>query len=215
MGQMFSGRKRIRKYFSAKSAKFWRNCRTSSRFRKSSYDYVPAQRRRPIQPVDGEGIQGVFQSVFPIKDFNETALLEFVKLRARAAEIRRRRVPAARHDLRRAAEGDAAPDRVRCGRRYRRQVRQGHQGAGRLHGRHAADDEERHVHRQRHGARDRQPDAPLARRVLRPRQGQDAFSSGKLLFASRVIPYRGSWLDFEFDAKDIVFAVSTAAGSCR
>ncbi|WP_265570146.1 DNA-directed RNA polymerase subunit beta [Sphingomicrobium nitratireducens] len=29
-------------------------------------------------------------------------------------------------------------------------------------------------------------------------------SSGKYLFAARVIPYRGSWLDFEFDAKDIV-----------
>src|SRR5262245_52556949 len=29
-------------------------------------------------------------------------------------------------------------------------------------------------------------------------------SSGKLLFAARVIPYRGSWLDFEFDAKDII-----------
>ncbi len=31
-------------------------------------------------------------------------------------------------------------------------------------------------------------------------------SSGKLLFSARVIPYRGSWLDFEFDAKDCVFA---------
>ena len=31
-------------------------------------------------------------------------------------------------------------------------------------------------------------------------------SSGKLLFASRVIPYRGSWLDIEFDAKDIIYA---------
>jgi len=29
--------------------------------------------------------------------------------------------------------------------------------------------------------------------------------SGKLLFSARVIPYRGSWLDFEFDAKDIVY----------
>ena len=29
-------------------------------------------------------------------------------------------------------------------------------------------------------------------------------SSGKFLFAARVIPYRGSWLDFEFDAKDVV-----------
>jgi len=31
-------------------------------------------------------------------------------------------------------------------------------------------------------------------------------SSGKYLFSARVIPYRGSWLDFEFDAKDILFA---------
>ncbi|HXZ91631.1 MAG TPA: DNA-directed RNA polymerase subunit beta, partial [Burkholderiales bacterium] len=30
-------------------------------------------------------------------------------------------------------------------------------------------------------------------------------SSGKLLFSARVIPYRGSWLDFEFDAKDIAY----------
>ena len=31
-------------------------------------------------------------------------------------------------------------------------------------------------------------------------------SSGKLLFAARVIPYRGSWLDIEFDSKDVVHA---------
>ena len=31
-------------------------------------------------------------------------------------------------------------------------------------------------------------------------------SSGKLLFNARIIPYRGSWLDFEFDAKDFVYA---------
>ena len=31
-------------------------------------------------------------------------------------------------------------------------------------------------------------------------------SSGKVLYSARIIPYRGSWLDFEFDAKDIVFA---------
>ena len=30
-------------------------------------------------------------------------------------------------------------------------------------------------------------------------------SSGKLLFSARVIPYRGSWLDFEFDPKDGIF----------
>ncbi|MDD2893773.1 MAG: DNA-directed RNA polymerase subunit beta [Halothiobacillaceae bacterium] len=31
-------------------------------------------------------------------------------------------------------------------------------------------------------------------------------SSGKILFSARIIPYRGSWLDFEFDHKDIVYA---------
>src|SRR5690606_14516892 len=30
-------------------------------------------------------------------------------------------------------------------------------------------------------------------------------SSGKLLYSARIIPYRGSWLDFEFDPKDNVF----------
>jgi DNA-directed RNA polymerase beta subunit len=74
--------------------------------------------------------------------------------------------------------------------------------------------DERHLRRQRHRARHRLADAPFARRVLRPRQGQDPFS-GKLLFAARIIPYRGSWLDIEFDAKDIVSRASTAAARCR
>ena len=30
-------------------------------------------------------------------------------------------------------------------------------------------------------------------------------SSGKLLYSARIIPYRGSWLDFEFDPKDCIF----------
>ena len=30
-------------------------------------------------------------------------------------------------------------------------------------------------------------------------------ASGKLLFSARVIPYRGSWLDFEFDQKDLMY----------
>ncbi len=96
-------------------------------------------------------------------------------LRVRAAEIRRRRVPPARHDLRGTAQGDAAPHRVRYRRGNRREVGEGHQGAGRLHGRYSAHDDERHLHRQRHRARHRLADAPFARRVLRPRQGQDPF----------------------------------------
>ena len=42
-------------------------------------------------------------------------------------------------------------------------------------------------------------------RLLRSRQGQDATRRGKLLYSARVIPYRGSWLDFEFDPKDILY----------
>ncbi len=90
------------------------------------------------------------------------------EIRAGKAEVRRRGMPAARHDLCSTPQGDAASDRVRCRRGYRREIGQGHQGTGRVHGRHAPDDLQRHVHRQRHRAGHRLPDAPLARRVLRP-----------------------------------------------
>ncbi|MCL2473659.1 MAG: DNA-directed RNA polymerase subunit beta, partial [Alphaproteobacteria bacterium] len=36
--------------------------------------------------------------------------------------------------------------------------------------------------------------------------GGKSHSSGKYLFSARIIPYRGSWLDFEFDAKDLAYA---------
>ncbi len=158
--------------FSGKSRKS-RRCRTSSRFRRrpttnSCWSTEPAGGR------PDEGLQAVFKSVFPIKDFSNTSELAIRRLRVRAAEIRRRRVPPARHDLRGAAQGEAAPDRVRGRGRDRREVGQGHQGAGCLHGRHSAHDQQRHVHRERHRARHRLADAPLARRVLRSRQGQDA-----------------------------------------
>jgi DNA-directed RNA polymerase subunit beta len=39
-------------------------------------------------------------------------------------------------------------------------------------------------------------------------------SSGKLLFSARIIPYRGSWLDFEFDPKDILYFRVTAVARC-
>ena len=88
---------------------------------------------------------------------------------------------------------------------HRRPLDPRHQGAGRLHGRHAADDAQRHLHHQRHRAGDRQPDAPLAPGVFFDHDRGKTHSSGKFLFAARVIPYRGSWLDFEFDAKDLVY----------
>jgi DNA-directed RNA polymerase subunit beta len=113
-------------------------------------------------------------------------------------------VHAARHDLFGAAEGQAALIVFDVERRNRRQVDQGRQGAGRLYGRHAADDAtngtfvingtERVIVSQMH----RSPG------VFFDHDRGKTHSSGKLLFAARIIPYRGSWLDFEFDAKDIV-----------
>src|SRR4029079_13508455 len=44
----------------------------------------------------------------------------------------------------------------------------------------------------------------VSTRVLADHDRGKTHASGKYLFAARVIPYRGSWLDFEFDAKDIV-----------
>ena len=88
-----------------------------------------------------------------------------------AVEVRRGRVRRARHDLRRPAQGHHPPDRLRQGRRNRRQNRPRHQGAGGLLRRNSADDRQRHLHHQRHRARHRFAVAPLARRVLRARPG--------------------------------------------
>ena len=112
---------------------------------------------------------------FPDQGLLGTGAARLCKVRVRRAEVRRRRVPAAWHDLRRAAQGDLAAGRVGYRRGYRLAVDPRHQGAGRLHGRHAPDDAQRHVRHQRHRARDRLADASLAGRVLRPRQGKDPF----------------------------------------
>ena len=179
-----------------------RGSRTSSTSRSRVYDKflqsnVPPSEREEI------GLQGVFRSVFPIKDFNGTSELVFVSLQPREAEVRRRRVPPARHDVRGADQGDDAADDLRHP-RGRRAHRARHQGAGGLLRRDPADDGDRYVHHQRHRARRRQPAAPQPRRLLRSRQGQDALERQAALPA-RVIPYRGSWLDFEFDPKDIIY----------
>ncbi len=78
------------------------------------------------------------------------------------AQVRRGRVPGARDDLRRPAQGHDPPRRLGQGRRDRRQDHPRHQGAGGLLRRHPADDGERDLHHQRHGARHRQPAPPFA-----------------------------------------------------
>ena len=82
-------------------------------------------------------------------------------------------MPSARHDLCRTLARHLAPDRLGRRRGDRLEERPRHQGAGCLHGRHAAHDGQRHLRRQRHRARHRLADAPQPRRVLRPRPRQD------------------------------------------
>jgi DNA-directed RNA polymerase beta subunit len=82
--------------------------------------------------------------------------------------------------------------------------RQRNEGTGSLHGRTAPDDPtgsfvingtERVIVSQLH----RSPG------VFFEHDRGKTHSSGKLLFSARIIPYRGSWLDFEFDPKDILY----------
>ena len=76
MAQSYVGQKRIRRYFG--KIREVLEMPNLIEVQKSSYDLFLKSGEAPV-PTDGEGIQGVFQSVFPIKDFNETAVLEFVK----------------------------------------------------------------------------------------------------------------------------------------
>ena len=166
MAETYNGRKRIRKQFG--SIGEVAEMPNLIEVQKSSYDDFLMVKEPPGGRARA-GTAGGLQVGVPDLGFLRPGDARLRALRVRAAEVRRRRVPAARHDLRGAAEGEAAPDRVRCERGDRRQVRQGREGAGRLHGRHAVHDAQRHLHHQRHRARHRQPDAPLAGRVLRPR----------------------------------------------
>ena len=172
MAQTFTGRKRVRKFFG--KIQEVAEMPNLIEVQKASYDqFLLVQ--EPVGRAARRGPAGRLQVGFPDLGFLQHLDARIRQVRVRSAEIRRRRVPPARHDLCRAAQGDAAPHRVRYRRGDRRQVGQGHQGAGCLHGRHPAHDQQRHLHRQRHRARDRLADAPLARRVLRSRQGQDPF----------------------------------------
>jgi DNA-directed RNA polymerase subunit beta len=157
------------------------------------------------KPTDGEGIMGVFQSVFPIKDFNETAVLEFVKYELEAPKF----------DVEECQQRDltyAAPLKVTLrlivfdvdedtGAKSVKDIKEQDVFMGDMplmtpNGTFIVNGTERVIVSQMH----RSPG------VFFDHDKGKTHSSGKLLFACRIIPYRGSWLDFEFDAKDLVFA---------
>ena len=202
MAQTFTGRKRVRKVFGhVKEVGVMPNL---IEVQKASYDQF-LMMDAPKGGRPNEGLQAVFKSVFPISDFAADRAARIRQIRVRGAEVRRRRMPPARHDLRRAAEGDAAPDRVR--RRSRdpaksvkdikeQDVYMGDMPLMTSNGTFIVNGTERVIVSQMH----RCPG------VFFDHDKGKSHSSGKLLFAARIIPYRGSWLDIEFDAKDIVHA---------
>src|SRR6187399_2814887 len=170
---------------------------------KRSYDKflqtdIPADQREDI------GLQGVFKSVFPIKDFSETSSLEFVsynleKPKYDVDECRARGMTF------------AAPIKVvirlvvwdvneETGVQSIRDVKEQPVYFGEIplmtdSGTFIINGTERVIVSQLH----RSPG------VFFDHDKGKTHSSGKLLYSARVIPYRGSWLDFEFDHKDILF----------
>jgi DNA-directed RNA polymerase subunit beta len=170
---------------------------------KRSYDKflqidIAADKREDI------GLQGVFKSVFPIKDFSETSSLEFVsynleKPKYDVDECRARGMTF------------AAPIKVvirlvvwdvneETGVQSIRDVKEQEVYFGEIplmtdSGTFIINGTERVIVSQLH----RSPG------VFFDHDKGKTHSSGKLLYSARVIPYRGSWLDFEFDHKDVLY----------
>ncbi|KGM47525.1 DNA-directed RNA polymerase subunit beta [Pseudooceanicola atlanticus] len=202
MAQTFLGQKRLRKYYG--KIREVLEMPNLIEVQKASYDLF-LKSGDQLDPMDGEGIMGVFQSVFPIKDFNETSILEFVKYELEKPK----------YDVEECQQRDmtySAPLKVTLrlivfdidedtGAKSVKDIKEQDVFMGDMplmtpNGTFIVNGTERVIVSQMH----RSPG------VFFDHDKGKTHSSGKLLFACRIIPYRGSWLDFEFDAKDIVFA---------
>src|ERR1043166_2695229 len=150
------------------------------------------------------GLQGVFKSVFPIKDFNETASLEFVGFS----------LGTPKYDVEECHERGmtyAAPLKVtiqlviwdidkQTGARSIKNVKEQEVYFGEIplmtiNGTFMINGTERVIVSQLH----RSPG------VFFEHDKGKTHASGKLLYSARVIPYRGSWVDLEFDPRDILY----------
>src|SRR6266567_3462497 len=159
---------------------------------------VPAEARKIF------GLEAVFKSVFPIKDFSETASLEYVSYSLG--------VP--KYDVEECHQRGmtfAAPMKVKVrlvvwdlnketGARSIRDIKEQEVYFGEIplmteNGTFIINGTERVIVSQLHSSPG----------VFYDHDKGKTHSSGKVLYSARVIPYRGSWLDFEFDHKDILF----------
>jgi DNA-directed RNA polymerase subunit beta len=201
MTKMFTGRKRIRKDF-GRIAEISRMPNLIE-VQKSSYDHFLQIGVLPEARED-VGLQEVFKSVFPIRDFSERAELQFVKYELEEPK----------YDVEECQQRGmtfAAPLKVtlrlvvwdveeETGARSIRDIKEQDVYMGDMplmtaNGTFIINGTERVIVSQMH----RSPG------VFFDHDKGKTHSSGKYLFAARVIPYRGSWLDFEFDAKDICY----------
>jgi DNA-directed RNA polymerase subunit beta len=170
---------------------------------KSSYDHFL---QMGVMPEDrgSVGLQEVLKSVFPIRDFSERAQLEFVRYELESPkydvdECQQRGITFAAplKVTLRLVVWDVDED---TGSRSIRDIKEQDVYMGDMplmtkNGTFIINGTERVIVSQMH----RSPG------VFFDHDKGKTHSSGKYLFAARVIPYRGSWLDFEFDAKDHVY----------
>ena len=201
MALTYTGKKRIRKSFGKiPEAGAMPNL---IEVQKSSYDQFLQREQRPAVRRE-EGLEAVFRSVFPIKDFSERAVLEYVSYEFEEPKF----------DVEECQQRDityAAPLKVKLrlivfesdeetGAKSVKDIKEQDVYLGDIplmtdKGTFVVNGTERVIVSQMH----RSPG------VFFDHDRGKTHASGKLLFAARVIPYRGSWLDFEFDAKDILY----------
>ena len=202
MAQTFTGRKRVRKFFG--KIEEVAEMPNLIEVQKASYDQFLLV-KEPHGGRPDEGLQAVFRSVFPISDFSNTAQLEFVRYEF---ELPKYDVD----ECRQRGMTYAAPLKVtlrlivfdideETGAKSVKDIKEQDVYMGDIplmtnNSTFIVNGTERVIVSQMH----RSPG------VFFDHDKGKTHSSGKLLFAARIIPYRGSWLDIEFDAKDIVYA---------
>src|SRR3979411_1359689 len=202
MAISFNGQKRIRKTFGRIPEVA--PMPNLIEVQRSSYDHFLQMEVVPEQRAN-VGLQEVFKSVFPIRDFSERAQLEFVRYELETPkydtdECQQRGITFAAplKVTLRLVVWDVDED---TGSRSIRDIKEQDVYMGDMplmtsNGTFIVNGTERVIVSQMH----RSPG------VFFDHDKGKTHSSGKLLFAARIIPYRGSWLDIEFDAKDIVHA---------
>ena len=197
----FTGRKKIRKSFGRipEVAEMPNLIEVQRR----SYDEF-LQMNIPVAKRERKGLQDVLMSAFPISDFSERAVLNFLSYELEqpkydVEECQQRGMTFAaplKVTLRLTVFDVEENTGVKSIRDIKEQdVYMGDMPLMTQNGTFVINGTERVIVSQMH----RSPG------VFFDHDKGKTHSSGKYLFAARVIPYRGSWLDFEFDAKDLVY----------